>query len=75
MIGRVVRGWGAARLVAYLFGPARHNEHTDQHVVAVWDDQLQLHQPPIEDTGKGGVRFDTAALAAALTGPAVASRG
>ena len=23
-------------LVAYLFGPGRHNEHTDQHVVAHW---------------------------------------
>lgn len=72
MIGWVVRGWGAARLVAYLFGPGRHNEHTDQHVVAVWDDQLQLHQPPSEVTDKG-VRFDTTALAAALTDPAVAA--
>ena len=36
MIGKVQRGADCGGLVAYLFGPGRHNEHTDQHVVAHW---------------------------------------
>ena len=36
MIGKVQRGAAVGGLVAYLFGPGRHNEHTDQHVVAHW---------------------------------------
>ena len=36
MIGKVQRGAEVGGLVAYLFGPGRHNEHTDQHVVAHW---------------------------------------
>ena len=36
MIGKVQRGADPGGLVAYLFGPGKHNEHTDQHVVAHW---------------------------------------
>ena len=36
VIGKVQRGADCGGLVAYLFGPGRHNEHTDQHVVAHW---------------------------------------
>ena len=36
MIGKVQRGGDPGGLVAYLFGPGKHNEHTDQHVVAHW---------------------------------------
>ncbi|MGH9059625.1 MAG: relaxase/mobilization nuclease domain-containing protein, partial [Acidimicrobiales bacterium] len=75
MIGRVVRGWRAAGLVAYLFGPGRANEHTDPHVVASWDGLPELHQPPElpQLVENGPRRFDVGRLAAALTDPAVAA--
>lgn len=38
VIGKVLRGNGAAGLLRYLFGPGRAHEHTDPHVVARWDD-------------------------------------
>jgi hypothetical protein len=36
VIGKVMRGADAAGLLRYLFGPGRHNEHIDPHVVAHW---------------------------------------
>ncbi len=42
MIGKVLRGNGAAGLLRYLFGPGRAHEHTDPHVVARWDDETTL---------------------------------
>lgn len=42
MIGKVLRGNGAAGLLRYLFGPGRAHEHTDPHVVAHWDDETTL---------------------------------
>ena len=36
MIGKVQRGKEVGGLISYLFGPGRHNEHTDAHVVAHW---------------------------------------
>lgn len=36
MIGKVLHGADPGGLVGYLFGPGRHNEHTDAHVVAHW---------------------------------------
>ncbi|TDX84931.1 relaxase/mobilization nuclease domain-containing protein [Amycolatopsis arida] len=68
MIGRVVRGWRAYGLVAYLFGPGRYHEHDDPHVVAAWDGCARLHQPPVV---RG--RFDVGRLVAALTAPAAAA--
>ncbi|ONF73944.1 hypothetical protein AVR91_0204235 [Amycolatopsis keratiniphila subsp. keratiniphila] len=64
-----MRGWRARGLIAYLFGPGRHHEHQDPHVVAVWDGCERLHQP--RETAPG--RFDVADLAAALTAPAAAA--
>lgn len=37
MIPKVSRGADMPGLMAYLFGPGRHNEHVDQHVVAAYD--------------------------------------
>ena len=45
MIAKVVRGWRPAGLVAYLFGPGRHEEHRNPRVVAAWDGAPWLHQP------------------------------
>ncbi|MGW2306874.1 relaxase/mobilization nuclease domain-containing protein [Actinomadura luteofluorescens] len=34
MIGKVTRGQGLPRLLSYLYGPGRRNEHVDPHIVA-----------------------------------------
>jgi hypothetical protein len=36
MISKIKRGRDIGGLVTYLFGPGKHNEHTDPHVVAHW---------------------------------------
>jgi hypothetical protein len=36
VISKIKRGRDVGGLMAYLFGPGRHNEHTDPHVVAHW---------------------------------------
>ncbi|MFC0431070.1 relaxase/mobilization nuclease domain-containing protein [Kutzneria buriramensis] len=74
MIGRVVRGWRAHGLINYLFGPGRHHEHSDPHLIATWDGCPELHQPLPLPTPEGEpVWFDVGRLAAALTDPAVAA--
>lgn len=45
MIAKVVRGWRPGGLLAYLFGPGRHEEHRDPRIVASWDGAPWLHQP------------------------------
>jgi hypothetical protein len=56
VIGRIYRGERVAGLVRYLYGPGRHNEHVDPHLVAAWDattpDELAAMEPP----GGGGPR-------------------
>jgi hypothetical protein len=42
VIGKVARGQNAARLLYYLFGPGRANEHTDPHLVAGFGDPGEL---------------------------------
>ena len=37
MIRKVIRGDNIGRTVNYLFGPGKHNEHTNPHLVAAWD--------------------------------------
>jgi relaxase-like protein len=69
VIGKVSRGWRVYGLIAYLFGPGRHNEHTDPHVVASWDGCPDLHQPPEHAPGV----FEVGGLADLLTAPAVAA--
>lgn len=69
MIGKVTRPWSATRLIAYLMGPGRRNEHVDPRVVAAWDGVPQWHQPPqLADD-----RFDIRQLMAELTAPAAAA--
>lgn len=48
MIAHVVKpyGWRPAGLIAYLFGPGRHEEHRNPRVVASWDGAPGFHQPP-----------------------------
>jgi hypothetical protein len=42
LIGKVTRGMGAARLLHYLYGPGKANEHTDPHLVAGFGDPAEL---------------------------------
>lgn len=64
MIGKVTRGSDVGGLLRYLFGPGRHNEHVDPHIVAGWPEDLL---GPIEHAADG--RHDTRALAADLRMP------
>lgn len=40
MIAEIVRGDGMPELISYLFGPGRHNEHVDQHLIAGYADAV-----------------------------------
>jgi len=55
VIGRVYRGERVAGLVRYLYGPGRHNEHVDAHLVAAWDActpaELAAMEPPVGERG------------------------
>jgi hypothetical protein len=42
VIGKVTRGVDAGRLLCYLYGPGRANEHTDPHLVAGFGDPAEL---------------------------------
>ena len=42
MIGKVLRGRDAGRLLYYLYGPGKANEHTDPHLVAGFDNPETL---------------------------------
>lgn len=70
VIGRVYRGAKVAGLVRYLYGPGRHNEHVDQHLVACWSgstpEALSVVEP--ERTADGG--WDYRGLVAELQAPA-----
>ena len=40
VIAEIVRGDGMPDLISYLFGPGRHNEHVDQHLIAGYADAV-----------------------------------
>jgi hypothetical protein len=42
VIAKVLRGTNARRLLHYLYGPGRANEHTDPHLVAGFSDPAEL---------------------------------
>jgi hypothetical protein len=68
VIPKVSRGWRIYGLVAYLMGPGRFNEHSEQHVIASWDGAPETHQPPAVG---GPEEFDVSALAMLLSQPAM----
>jgi hypothetical protein len=51
MIGKITapRGERVEPLIYYLYGPGRHEEHTDPHVVAGWRHPAELEPPLCED--------------------------
>ena len=70
MIGKVIRGTNAGRLLCYLYGPGKANEHTDPHLVAGFSDPADL-EPRIRANGTRDFRRLTGLLAqplAALAG-------
>jgi len=79
VIGRVYRGGRVTGLVRYLYGPGRHNEHLDPHLVACWRGSqpsvLAETEPALSAVdgdraeGGGGARRDFAALVAELEAP------
>jgi len=52
------RGTNVARLLGYLFGPGRHEEHEDPRLVAAWNGAGDLAdlEPPIRGDGRRNVR-------------------
>ena len=71
MIGKVLRGTRHDRLIYYLYGPGRANEHTRPHIVAGWRHPAEL-EPPQRPDGKRDFRHLNGLLAqplAALRGP------
>jgi hypothetical protein len=71
MIGKVIRRTNVGRLLCYLYGPGKANEHTDPHLVAGFSDPADL-EPPIRANGTRDFRRLTGLLAqplAVLAGP------
>ena len=71
MIAKVIRGTDARRLLYYLYGPGRANEHTDPHLVAGFGDPAEL-EPARRPDGSPDLRRLAGLLAqplAALAGP------
>jgi hypothetical protein len=50
VIGKVLRGERPAGLIYYLYGPGKHEEHTDPHIVAGWRHPADL-EPPLRPGG------------------------
>ena len=74
MIGKVLRGTNAARLLYYLYGPGKANEHADPHLVAGFCDRDEL-EPERRPGGSRDFRRLAGLLAqplAALAGPGYA---
>jgi hypothetical protein len=74
VIGKVARGTDARRLLYYLYGPGKANEHTDPHVVAGFSDPADL-EPERRPGGSRDFRRLAGLLAqplATLAGPGYA---
>jgi hypothetical protein len=72
VIGRVIsRPNRPHRLLAYLFGPGRNNEHVSPHLVAAWAG----HPAHLEPPGEGTEGRQTYRLAQILEMPAALARG
>jgi hypothetical protein len=71
VIGKVIRGTHAGRLLYYLYGPGKANEHVDPHLVAGFTDPGEL-EPERRPGGSRDFRRLTGLLAqtlSALAGP------
>lgn len=68
MIGKVTKGNGVQKLLWYLWGPGRANEHTDAHLVAAWGAPGEQDLADLEPSRAGG-RPDVRPLARLLEQP------
>jgi len=76
VIGRVYRGRKVGGLVRYLYGPGRHNEHQNPHLVASWSGCTQQELAVVEPEWTGVGERDYRGLVAELEAPArYAERG
>lgn len=71
MITKVVHGWRAGGLLAYLLGPGRAEEHRHPRVIATWDGRDSAWQP--KPSGRGEWDLELGALIRALRAPAIAA--
>jgi MobA/VirD2-like, nuclease domain len=65
LIGKVLRGTNAGRLLYYLYGPGKANEHTDPHLVAGFSDPAEL-EPERRPDGSRDLRRLSGLLAQPL---------
>jgi hypothetical protein len=70
MIGKVIRGTNVRRMLYYLYGPGKANEHTDPRLVAGFRDPATLEP----ERGRGASR-DFRRLTGLLTQPLAALNG
>src|SRR5215467_4393326 len=70
VIGKVIRGTHAGRLLHYLYGPGKLNEHTDPHLVAGFADPCELEPERRQDGSR-----DLRRLAGLLAQPLAARAG
>src|SRR5258707_12521933 len=70
VIGKVLRGTNAGRLLYYLYGPGKANEHTDPHLIAGFSDPAEL-----EPERRPGRSRDFRRLAGLLAQPLAALAG
>ena len=70
MIGKVTRGTDARRLLYYLYGPGKANEHTNPHLVAGFGDPAEL-----EPERRPGESADLRRLAGLFAQPVAALNG
>src|ERR1035441_10221348 len=70
VIGKVLRGTHAGRLLYYLYGPGKANEHTDPHLVAGFSDPGELEPERRPDGSR-----DFRRLAGLLAQPLAAMAG
>jgi len=65
VIDRISKGRNVARLLYYLYGPGRSDEHENPHLVAGWRDPIASLEPPIKPDGQRDFRL----LAGLLNAP------
>jgi hypothetical protein len=61
VIGKVLRGKQVARLIRYLYGPGKANEHVNPHLVAGFEHPASL-EPPVRPDGRRDFRRLTGLL-------------
>ena len=74
MIGKVLQGTDARRLLYYLYGPGKANEHADPHLVAGFADPAEL-EPERRPSGAPDLRRLAGLLAQPLAAQAVPGCG